>query len=55
MTSRRILPLAGLTLGLLADPLLAKEPEPLELETTRISTEYESATDPVKGLSLIHI
>lgn len=49
MTSRRILPLAGLTLGLLADPLLAKEPEPLELETTRISTEYESATGPVKG------
>ncbi|WP_248765209.1 TonB-dependent siderophore receptor [Pseudomonas protegens] len=49
MTSRRILPLAGLALGLLADPLLAKEPEPLELETTRISTEYESATGPVKG------
>lgn len=49
MTSRRILPLAGLALGLLADPLLAKEPEPLELETTRISTEYEAATGPVKG------
>ncbi|WP_210712514.1 TonB-dependent siderophore receptor [Pseudomonas sp. MWU349] len=49
MTSRRILPFAGLALGLLADPLLAKEPEPLELETTRISTEYESATGPVKG------
>lgn len=49
MTSRTILPLAGLALGLLADPLLAEEPRPLELETTRISTEYESATGPVKG------
>ena len=49
MTPRRILPLAGLALGLLADPVYAEEPQPVELETIRISGESESATGPVKG------
>lgn len=42
-------PLAGLALGLLTDPVYAEEPQPVELETIRISGESESATGPVKG------
>jgi iron complex outermembrane recepter protein len=49
MTSRTFASLAGLTLGLLADPLLAEEPQPLELDATSITSEYESASDPLKG------
>ncbi|ROL64240.1 TonB-dependent receptor [Pseudomonas chlororaphis] len=49
MTSRTFASLAGLTLGLLADPLLAEEPRPLELDATSITSEYESASDPLKG------
>lgn len=50
MTSRKIFPMAGLTLGLLIDPAFADDtPAPLELDATSITTEYESATGPVKG------
>ncbi|WP_095148509.1 TonB-dependent siderophore receptor [Pseudomonas sp. Irchel s3a18] len=49
MPSRKTASLAGLALGLLGNPALAEEPRPLELDAISVSSEYESATGPVKG------
>ncbi|MDR9750098.1 TonB-dependent siderophore receptor [Pseudomonas sp. SZMC_28357] len=49
MSSRTMASVAGLTLGLLGDPVFAEDPQPLELEAISVTSEYESATDPVHG------
>ncbi|MGF6154635.1 TonB-dependent siderophore receptor [Pseudomonas fluorescens] len=49
MPSRKFAPLAGLALGLLGDPVFAEDPQPLELDTISVTSDYESATGPVNG------
>lgn len=49
MSSRKFASLAGLAFGLLGDPVLAEEPQPLELDAISVTSDYESATGPVKG------
>ncbi|APC15872.1 TonB-dependent receptor [Pseudomonas frederiksbergensis] len=49
MPSRKFAPLAGLALGLLGDPVFAEDPQPLELDAISVTSDYESATGPVKG------
>ncbi|CAI9000049.1 Metal-pseudopaline receptor CntO [Pseudomonas sp. IT-P12] len=49
MSSRKKASLLGLTLGLLADPLLAAEPLRLELDAINVTSDYESPTGPVQG------
>ncbi|MBU6958144.1 TonB-dependent siderophore receptor [Pseudomonas sp. CVAP len=49
MPSRKFAPLAGLAFGLLGDPVFAEDPQPLELDTISVTSDYESATGPVNG------
>ncbi len=49
MPSRKMVSLAGLALGLLADPIFAEESKTLELDAISVTSDYESASDPVKG------
>ncbi|KWU50223.1 TonB-dependent siderophore receptor [Pseudomonas palleroniana] len=49
MSSRKFVPLAGLTLGLLLDPAYAED-NTVELDAISVTTDaYESATGPVEG------
>ena len=49
MTSRKIVSLAGLTLGLLGDPVFAEEPQTVELDAISVTSEFPSAREPHKG------
>ncbi|OOV98243.1 TonB-dependent siderophore receptor [Pseudomonas sp. MF4836] len=49
MTSRKIVSLAGLTLGLLGDPVFAEEPQTVELDAISVTSEFPSASEPHKG------
>jgi len=51
MTSRKIVSLAGLTLGLLGDPVFAEEPQTVELDAISVTSEFPSASEPHKGYS----
>ena len=49
MSSRTKASVASLALGLLGNPVLAEEPQTLELDAISVTSDYESATGPVDG------
>lgn len=53
MSSRTKASVASLALGLLGNPVLAEEPQTLELDAISVTSDYESATGPVDGYRAI--
>ena len=47
MSSLKRISLASLALGLLGDPVIAEEIQPMELDAINVSADYESPTGPV--------
>jgi iron complex outermembrane receptor protein len=54
MSPRTIASLAGLALGLLADPVFAEESHTVEPDAISVTSDYESPTGPVKGYRAPH-